>query len=436
MARTTSQIPGTVSQNPAPTQGVNNEGLQYQQEKSALVQDILSAFRTVLPSNYVATTNGPWYSLQFQAMAEQLAEIQIDGGEVYLDAGWDFTRPDFLWQILGSVVFPGATSQSGIPVIDGDVPYRTFLKKMVACLLQGATVASLEGGLEAADPDIVASITERYLQTPPRAPEGAYTIVDQFTIDVKVETSGGTAFPADPVVYQENAKLIIAALKPAHVLYTFSYLFRDAFEGMTETGLSLDVEPYYYDDERKYWLGDRRIAGSDGSVLTNRMLFSDPSKSFEAIRAGAILNITTGTDEGRYTVRSIQTLISGVDLTARAYTTSPTGLTGTAVAFSDSELEDTLQDWGLAVLDETITISAGPNAGTYRLGRVLGATGGIIGATGISGTKIRLAPSIIKIDRRAPIAESGLSYEVGVDRLGIQLPRVVSAEDVSDQFWE
>jgi hypothetical protein len=432
MTRSVSNIPNTLEQNPSPS--VGEKGQEYQQTKTQLVEGILSAFRTVLPSNYVATTNGPWYSLQFQAMAEQLADIQIEGTEVYLDSGWDFTRPEFLWQLLGSVVFPGASDRSGIPQIDGDVPYRTFLKTMVSMLLEGATKSSLEGGLEALNSDIVAHITERYLQAPPRAEAGGYTIADQFTIDVKVETNGGTEFPSDPIAYQSNAKLVLAALKPAHVLYSFSYLFRDTFEQMEETGLSLDIDSYYYDDQRKFWLGDQRISG-EGEILSNRSLLSDPTLSFEAIRPGAIVNILGGTNEGRYTVKNTQCLASGLDLTPRAYTTSPSGLSGSATAYSDSELEDAAQDWGTAELDETITISAGPNAGTYRLDRVLGETGGIIGTPGISGTKVRLAPSILKLDRRAPSAEA-VSYEVGVDRLGVQTPRVVTSEDASIQFWE
>jgi len=157
------QAPFALAQNPAPNPV---SGQAYLTDKAALVQQIMATFRAVLPSNYVAQTNGPWYSLQFQAMAEQLAEIQITTTEVYKDSGFDFTRTDFLWQVLGSLVFPGATDQSGIPQIDGDTAYREFLHKMVLLLLDGATKASMESGLEALDPNVVATITERYLSHP------------------------------------------------------------------------------------------------------------------------------------------------------------------------------------------------------------------------------------------------------------------------------
>ena len=143
------QAPFALAQNPAPNPP---SGQAYLTDKQALTQQIMATFRAVLPSNYVAQVNGPWYSLQFQAMAEQLAEIQISTTEIYKDSGFDFTRTDFLWQVLGSLVFPEASDQSGIPQIDGDLAYREFLHKMVLLLLEGATKASMEGGLEALDP--------------------------------------------------------------------------------------------------------------------------------------------------------------------------------------------------------------------------------------------------------------------------------------------
>ena len=209
-------------QNPAPNPV---SGQEYLTEKASLVREIMASFRAVLPSNYVSQTNGPWYSLQFQAIAEQLAEVQIVSAEVFRDSGFDFTRTDFLWQVLGTLVFPGASDQSGIPQIDGDTLYRSFLQKMVLLLLEGATKASMESGLEALDPEIVATLTERYLETPPRDPNGAFTIEDQFLVDVFID-----GFPVDPFVLQRNAELVLAALKPAHVLYGYSYLFTDAFD--------------------------------------------------------------------------------------------------------------------------------------------------------------------------------------------------------------
>jgi hypothetical protein len=395
----------------------------------------MDAFRTVLPSNYVAQTTGPWYSIQFQAMAEQLAAIQISSTEILKDSAWDFTRSDFLWQMLGQLVFPGATDKTGIPQIDGDTAYREFLHKMALLLLQGATKSAIEGGLEALDPDFIATVVERYLDTPPRNPEGEFTILDQFTIDIFIETVSG-GFPEDPFVTQNNAQLVIEALKPAHVLYSYSYLFKDAFEEIADDadGLSMDLDSYYYDDLRKYCLGAKRIDGTAGETLSNRTLFSDPSYSFASIRVNATLKVTSGPNAGVYRVVEKRSLVSGAAPGTVAYTLS-TGGSGLLVAVEADAVEDATRDWGLEPLDTTVTIASGPNAGTYRLDTVLGPTGGPIGTPGVSGSRVRLSPTILKVDRRMPYSETGQTYWVGVDRLGVVAPRAVAGEDASSQFY-
>ena len=431
-AKKTSEVPFALTQNPAPNPAT--EGQDYQAEKSSLTQQIMATFREVLPSNYVAQVNGPWYSLQFQAMAEQLAEIQISGTEVYKDSGFDFTRTDFLWQVLGSLVFPDSGGSQNIPEISEDVAYREFLHKMVLLLLQGATKESLEGGLEALDPDVVATITERYLESPPRDPDGAFTIDDQFLIDIFIEGLTPNTFPADPFVLQRNAELVLSALKPAHVFYNYSYLFRDAFVKIADDsgGFSFDLDDYHYADLRKWCLGAKRVSGT-GDTLTNRSLFRDSTVSFASIREGAKLAIPSGPNKGSYRVVGTVALISGADATPRPYTLS-TGASGTLVASGSDFVEDSFRDWGLLPPGTRLTISSGPNAGTYLLDTVLGETGGPLGTVGVSGTSARVFPSILKLSQRMPASTVAQSYTVSVDRLGVQTPRVVSGEDVSLQF--
>lgn len=421
------QAPFALAQNPSPNPLT---GQAFVTDKRALVQQIMATFRAVLPSNYVAQTNGPWYSLQFQAMAEQMADIQISLTEIYKDSNWDFTRSDFLWQVLGSLVFPAATDQSGIPQIDGDTAYREFLHKMVLLLLEGAKKSTMEAGLEALDPDVVATITERYLESPPRDPNGAYTIDDQFLVDIFID-----GFPVDPFVLQRNAELVLAALKPAHVLYRYSYLFRDAFGTVAsdEGGLSLDLDSYYYADLRKWCLGAQRIAG-DGDTLSTRSLFTDADVSFRSVRPDtAVLTIEGGENKGVYTVKGTKALLYGADAVPRTYTLS-TGGSGTLTALDGETVEDATQDWGSFPVDTKITIADGPNAGTYRLDTVLGSTGGPIGGEGVNGNQVRVSRSTLVLARRMPSAATGQAYTVTVDRLGVQVPRPVSGEDVSLQF--
>jgi hypothetical protein len=135
---------------------------------------------------------------------------------------------------------------------------------------------------------------------------------------------------------------------------------------------------------------------------------------------------------GRYRVLEVLGFPVGDDTVARAYTTSG-GLSGTATV-SGNDLEDPSQDFGQAVEGETLTLLAGPNAGTYRLKTLLGSSGGPVGKSTGPATRVRIALSLIRIEERMPVVTTGQSYEVVVDRLGVQTPRQVTGEDVSIFF--
>lgn len=446
--RPVSELPFTLEQNPSP---YPLDGQGFERDVTVLTQHIMATFRAILPSNYVSTTNGPWYTLQFQAMAKELAALQIEVNEEYKDVVWDFTRPEVLWQILGEMVFPqgGATvvRTKDIPAIDGDVPYRTFLRKIAVLLLEGATKKSMRGGLEAIDPNVTARIIEKYLYTPPRDPTGGFTLEEQFEVEVLIDNDN--SFPLDPFNYEYNAKLVLYALKPAHVFYSFSYLFTDAFGVIAsdEDGLTLDLDSYYYDDMRKWCLGAKRISGT-GTVLSNRFFFTDTSVSFEGVRPGAVFHIESGENKGRYRVTSVQAF-PAIEATTTAfwYKTSPTGLEGKLRVIDSDTVVDVTVDWGQCVDGEVLTIHSGPYAGDYRLQDVLGIRGGPIGkrrtlyTAGVptqvwpSGTEARISPSTLKLDRRIPQVSDTQEYTVTVDRLGVQKPRPVVGEDASYQFY-
>lgn len=422
---------GGLAQNPAPAP---TGGLEYERAKQDLVDKIMAAYLKVLPSNYVSLEKGPWYTLQFQAIAEQLAEFQLIAQEVFKDGDWDFTRPEYLYQILGKMVFPSSTSRGGYPTVQGDVSQREFLKGMVILLLEGATASASQSGVGLLDPNITATVVEKFLGTPPYAPAGGWTLDNQFEMEVFVEAAGGTQFPEDPFRLQANVALVLEALKPAHVMYGYSHLFREAFGTLFEDEVSWQMQQYYYDDFRKNCYGAKEITGTAGLTLSDRTLFSDPTRVFSKVYLGTTLRIDTGPNVGTWTVSDVRAFPYGTDPVARAYTTSPTGLSGNATVVGDV-LVDVTQDWGLAVEGEVLTFATGLNAGSYRLEAVLGSTGGPVGNAGVSGTEVRVSQSILRVTKRMPSAATGQSYVVGVDRLGVRTPKTVTAEDASEQFY-
>lgn len=429
-------LPALVPQNPAP---FNQDSQGRKNVVRSQVDRIMGAFLQLLPSNYVSQVMGPHYTLQFQAAAEQIASFQIAAQEVFADSDFDYTRSEVLYQIIGSLVFPDAETD-GYPIIDGDITYRTFLKRMVALLLQGATKLTVEQGL-ALLTDATVTVIEKGVEAR-KIKDSAWGIDDQFTFEINVTSSrtievGGVLatlqdFPGDAFTLADNVRLVLKALKPAHTLYDFRYLFTETFAPLFTEGMTFDFDSYYYEDYRKYCLGVKEITGTAGVTITDRSLFKDTARDFSAVLPGSTLTVLTGinadgagtTEEGwlgRYRVEEARAFPSGDDTTFRAYTTTG-GLSGTATVTGDV-LYDPTQDWSAMTEGELLTFASGPNAGTYRLKKVLEPV-----------TKVRVAPSILRIRGRMLQSATGQGYTVEVDRLGVQGPRTVTGEDATIYF--
>ena len=356
-----------------------------------------------------------------------------------------------MFQILGSLVFPDATDV-GYPDLKGDLRYRQFLRDMVRLLIQGATKATVEEGLTLLS-DATFEVLEKSVLSR-QTPHSAWGFDDQFTFEINVsetdEDSGLERFPVDPFILQDNLRIVMRALKPAHTLYDYRHLFTETFGQFFSDAMSFDWENYYYEDFRAFCCGARALVGSGGETLTDKTLFQDVDRDFSSIQSGSDLVVTSGPNSihvgglegtaassdmkhvGRYRVEDVRYFPVGDDATLRQFTTSPTGLTGRGTV-SDGAVHSDV-NFGSAVEGEVLTFSEGPNAGSYRLDRVLGSTGGLVGRTGLNGSSVRVAPSIIRLDRRMKQSATGQEYEVIVDRLGKQDPKLVSGEDVSQFF--
>ena len=454
-------LPDSLEQNPAP---VPLRGQDTSTTKQDIVDKILTTFRRVLASNYVAQIPGPYYYLQFQAAAETLADIQILLTEASVDSDVDFTRPEFLWQIVGTLVFPDV-SNDRYPIIDGDLTFRCFLKRMIELLLQGATLPTQEEGLELLTEAQVIVLEKVAFQYDPIT---AWGFNDQHTFEINlldkttwtdpetgelVEGEFGTGFPLDPFVLQFNNGLILRALKPAKALYDYRHLFKDNFGVLFEDAPFIQLEPWYYEDFRKFCSGMKEILSSGGETLAGAaadlLLFSDVTVDFRSLCPGAVLEILDGPNTsptnggkdpyrlGIHRVVAVLRMPSGADATPRAYTTSPTGLSGDVTIGDDGQLNDPNQDFSNAVEGEVLTMTEGLNAGSYRLDVLLGANGGPISQVpaGSGVTGVQVAPCLLQLGSRMIQPWTGQSYRVSVERLGIRVPFTVLGEGVSAQFY-
>lgn len=452
--QTKNLLPNLIQQNPAP---FTQDSQARKNAVRAQVDRVMEAFYKLLPSNYVSQVPGPYYTIQFQAAAERIAEFQVTAQEVMADSLHDYTRSEVLFQILGSLVFPDAES-TGYPDLEGDLTYRTFLKRMVELLLQGATAATMKEGIELLTTATV-EILERGVAARKLKGKSAWGPSDMFTFEVnvsqEVEVDGDVVytFPADTFTLQRNVQIVLRALKPAHTLYAYRHLFKEAFGEMFTEGMSFNYNTYHYQDYRRYWIGAERLTSESGETLTDRTLFSDPTRDFSNIQVGAKLIVETGPNStevggasntvasldegyvGHYQVLGVLGFPIPNDATPRAYRLGSGG-EGTATVSDGYVVTDTTRNWALLGEGETLEFLEGPNIGTYRLKTVMGLTGGPIGFTpvGATATQVKVAPSILRVRPRMAVATTGQQYRVDVDRLGVQVPHTVTAEDATAWF--
>lgn len=475
-------------------------------ERERQIEDaIMAQFLTRLPSNYVSQVQGPIYTNIFRAVAKRLAEFQVEAELASDDPRYDLTRSEFLYQILGRVVFPDAMRpRSELVDVDGDVPLRDFLREMVVLLLEGSRKDPVEKGvglLSDLGIDIVETVAHE------RKPGSGVGLEDQFEIEVNavspkyteqdgehwhrirvnsqgdgktygVYSSDGSedyhcheikgfeiqpytaadltehthdfvqAFPDEPFILQHNIKLILKALKPAHLIYQYRHMFVEAFGEVFQDESAWEYFSWKYEDLRKNWRGAKAITGTARTGAGNKGFLIDPERDFLNVLPGAPVEIIDGENADTYCVKEIHRLPYPTDEVPRSYETS-SGLVGKAIVDKGVVMDRTTVltghlpvvevpapvNLGAIVEDETFTFLEGPNAGTYRIEMVLGPQGGLPGKGAWQSTEILIAHSILEIRPSMPYRVDSQAYSVGVDRLGASVPEQVSSEVVSEQFY-
>lgn len=448
----------TSVQNPAPFDPLG----QSQANRVRVYADtILAAYKQNLPSNYVSQTMGPYYLDQFQAVAEHLAKIQVEVEDAFEDTDFGFTRPEVLFQFLGALTYGDS-----LPVVEGDTTFRSFLRTVLETLLQGSRHESIRECLRAllgAETEVRQFQGEFNIEVDVSYHRRTTTTNDHYhLLDIDSDGNGLTTeligdgsshvhtvesfevsdeghthellseIHPQAVERQKNAALTLALIQAAHILYDYRHVLRETFQIASEDSFSFTLSDYRYEDTRRYWDGVESITGDDASVGSDLYLLSDPTRDFSPVSIGADVHILTGVNAGIYRVRELVTLPVLTDPIPRPYTTSE-GLSG-YVTVVDGVITDASQDFSVCIDGETITFTSGPNEGTYRILKCVGANGGELGVANGPCTTIVCAPSVIRVNRRFLSADPSVEYEIKLDRLGVKRPQEVDDEDVSSQF--
>lgn len=215
----------------------------------------LQSFLTLLSSYWRSTIDGPNYARHLKAMSVELARVRMLLEDSRTDTYYNQTRPEFLYQVLTSVMFPQVTGAPD-PKLP-DIEFREFLISILNSYYRGSIPSSIQ--------DVVnlfvdgrATIVENFLEA--RKPTSGFDISDQFTFNVDVALDS----PDDIDIFlaDKNVRLMLNIIRPAHTLYRIRYILRDEWIGQQDPDaniadkvtdkLTIKLFQYDYEDFRRY----------------------------------------------------------------------------------------------------------------------------------------------------------------------------------------
>ncbi len=227
------------------------KGKEYRLRVIQRAQSIFTNLLDLLPSNYVSTVQGPSYTLELKAVAVELAKIELALEDIDLDRDFKRTRTEFLYSIIGYLVFLNGRLPAGLG--NDDEEFRNFLLNLIRIYFQGSIPQSIKDAVGLFISQDYEAL-ENFLLA--RAGASGLDISDQFGFQVSV--TGG--FPGLVFEIQNALNIIINIIRPAHTLFRVRFIFTDTYNPNEPQGRILDeyrwrMADYHYEDFRSYWTG-------------------------------------------------------------------------------------------------------------------------------------------------------------------------------------
>lgn len=231
---------------------IERRGKEYNLRLLQRAQTIFSGLLNLLPSNYISSVEGPNYTIELKAVAVELAKIELAIEDVDLDRDFTHTRSEFLYSIIGYLVFLNGK----LPSIEfSDEEFRSFVLNLIRIYFQGSIPDSIR---DATDLFLTQDfkVLENFLSA--RAGVSGYDISDQFGFRIEIESGG--VFPPEIFQIDQSLRTILDIIRAAHTLFTVRYIFTDEYNPNDPTGEILDayrwrMADYHYEDFRSYCSG-------------------------------------------------------------------------------------------------------------------------------------------------------------------------------------
>jgi len=249
-------------------------GKEYELRLVQRAGTVWTTLTNLLPSNYSASVVSANYTQELKSVALEIARIELALEDVNNDGGYTTTRSDFLWAIIGYLVFLNGQ----LPALTfDDTSFRSFLLSVIKIYFQGSIPTSMQEGVNLFVSENV-TIYENFLLL--RSGTSGLDISDEFGFQIDI--SGG--FPPDASNLDANIKLILDIVRPAHTLYKLRYIFEDHFIPNGDQinrildSYTWELSDYHYEDFRSYWSGIRdrdRLGAKVNQVVVNEDHSSD-----------------------------------------------------------------------------------------------------------------------------------------------------------------
>ncbi len=231
---------------------IERRGKEYNLRVLQRSQAIFTALLNLLPSNYISAIQGPNYTVELKAVAVELAKLELALEDVNLDRDFTHTRSEFLYSIIGYLVF----LNNRLPPLEfNDEAFRNFLLTLIKVYFQGSIPASIKEAVGLfVNEDY--QVLENFLLV--RQGASGLDISDQFGFQINIETTG--TFPPDIFDLQTSIRIVLDIIRPAHTLFRIRFIFDDDYQPNDTIGKIVDamkwrLSTYYYEDFRSYWEG-------------------------------------------------------------------------------------------------------------------------------------------------------------------------------------
>ena len=196
---------------------------QFRTQLNSESSFILSALMDLLPSNYPKTGNSN-LGVLYRVFAREFARLQSSINLISDDKVFTETRPEYLHQILGERLF---LDDRLSPISSNDVAYREFLIAIKDAYLAGSKKSVIEDSINKFT-KLDIQIKELYQEA--RKPNSAASLIDthKMLIEVFLDEVGTNRDIASII---NDLPFFVDLIKPAHVLYDTSYIWKETIVG-------------------------------------------------------------------------------------------------------------------------------------------------------------------------------------------------------------